>query len=448
MTEVLDPRYWVEAESGLFLPEPLLAPEQQAAVYPGNDAWLQLEQVNPYPPNSIINPGFEADTSGWTAVAGATITRVTGEKHSGLASLQVFVGTPLDATGTYYQVAAAADQWWHAGVWVKAPAGMTLSLHIWAPHTEGRTNFTGTGAWQFVMADALVGAGDSTILMYVKTNGAVSGTFYVDDAEFCSPPWTQIETTPDSGGIPNKTFALASTSTSPPTISTAQSVFGGSSLFANGLSAIETPDHADWDFGAGDFTVEGRYYITTARKAIFAKRESSTAGHSWEITMDAGSVSAQVISFYYSTTDDTSFQVQVDWSFTATLNVWYHIVVQRTGATLSCYVNGAKLASDYNIGSAVIRKSTSPLTVGGDRRSAGGNDFRGYSDELRISKGIARFSGASFTVPTAPYTRDQYTVLLMHFDGTDGQQVYTDSSGVPPTPFNPGSDPAWVEVER
>ena len=47
------------------------------------------------------------------------------------------------------------------------------------------------------------------------------------------------------------------------------------------------------------------------------------------------------------------------------------------------------------------------------------NNFLGYMDEVRFSKGIARYSGASYTVPTAQFVTDSYTKLLLHMDDTD-----------------------------
>lgn len=446
MTTVLDPRYWVEQESGLVVPEAAgLAAPQPSTIYPGNDAWLQLEQRSPYPANSIVNPGFEADTSGWTTTGGATISRTTAEKHSGAASLQVVVASPTDAAGAYYQVAAAEDQWWHGGVWVKAPAGLALSLHI-SPggETTARTDFVGTGAWQFVMADALMPTGSTFTRLYIKTNGAVSGTFYVDDAEIASPAWTQVETVPDSGGKANK--AVTSTVT-PPTLSTAQSVFGGSSLNCSGGTgrALSTPDHADFAFGAGDFTVEGRFYFTVIRKALFTQQNpTDQTDKSFEWTMDVMGAATPGFTVYLST--DGATWVQFDQAFTVVLNQWYHFALVRSGNLLMFFVDGTQIGASQNIGAITLWNSSQPVRLFGDAR-ASGNDFQGYVDEFRVSKGIARWT-SNFTVPSAPYTRDQYTALLMHFDGTDGQQVYADSSGVPPTPFDPGADPAWMEVER
>ena len=268
-----------------------------------------------------------------------------------------------------------------------------------------------------------------------------------------NPAWVHIEKVPPTAGIADKT--ITAQGANPPTTQNATSVFGGSSLLfpnANG-TALQTPDHADWNLGAGDFTIEGRYYMTVARKALFAQMTTAAIDCAWELTMDAMAVSTPGLTFYYSYVGGPGgatggFDVQIDRGFTANLNQWYHIAVVRTGGVIKMFVDGVQLgADDTSVASRALRDSAAPLTICGDARSAGGNDFRGYADELRISKGVARWT-ANFTPPAAAYTRDANTVLLMHCDGPNGGTAYTDSSGVAGAPFDPGTDPAWLEVER
>jgi Concanavalin A-like lectin/glucanases superfamily len=262
------------------------------------------------------------------------------------------------------------------------------------------------------------------------------------------PAWAHVETVPDSGGIPNKVIG---TTTNVPQISTTTSVFGGSSLLAGGSGyALSTPDHDDWTFGAGDFTVEGWFRWAVARKCMFAHLAVDNVEHGWEWTMDIMSSATPGFSFLASTAASPNlFDIQIDRAFTVTLNQWYHMAVVRLGTVIRQFVDGVQIGADYNIGTTAFRNAPPPLRILGDARGAGGgNDFNGYADELRISKGIARYTGSSFTVPTAPFVRDQYTVLLMHFDGPNGGTSFTDSSGVAGAPFDPGSDPAWMEVER
>jgi len=261
------------------------------------------------------------------------------------------------------------------------------------------------------------------------------------------PAWAMVETVPDSGGIPNKT--LTAQGVNPPSTQNATSVFGGSSLLFPSASgtAIQAPDSPDWFFGTGDFTIEGWWYTTLTRKCFLSQR--TPAGDvAWEFTADAMASANPGFTFYYCYTEPgTSFDVQWDNAYTLVTNTWQHYAVVRIGTVLKLFIQGVQLGADHNIASHPIRDSAGPLTVCGDNRSSGGNDFRGYADEIRISKGIARYT-SNFTVPTSPFTRDQYTVLLLHCDGPNGGTAYTDSSGVAGAPFDPGSDPAWMEVER
>jgi Concanavalin A-like lectin/glucanases superfamily len=258
------------------------------------------------------------------------------------------------------------------------------------------------------------------------------------------PAWVHIEKVPDAVGIPNK---VVSPTVNTPQTSTATSVFGGSSILMGGTGyALTTPDHADWDLGAGDFTIEGWFRIGVVRKALFAQIATNATDFAWEITMDTGTAGAPVLSFLYATGAGAAFDVEVDRPFSANVGQWYHIAVVRSGANLLFFIDGVQQGAAFNIGAAVIRNSAAPLRIGGDAKTTG-NDFNGYMDELRISKGIARYT-SGFTVPAAPFTRDQYTVLLMHSDGPNGGTSFVDSSGQAGAPFDPGSDPAWLEIER
>jgi hypothetical protein len=59
-------------------------------------------------------------------------------------------------------------------------------------------------------------------------------------------------------------------------------------------------------------------------------------------------------------------------------------------------------------------------------------NFDGWLKEFRISNGVARWT-SNFTPASAEYTPDQYTVLLLHMDGTNGSTVFTDSNSGPVT---------------
>jgi len=86
---------------------------------------------------------------------------------------------------------------------------------------------------------------------------------------------------------------------------------------------------------------------------------------------------------------------------TIPLNTWTHIAVQRTGSAWEVFINGIKDSATYtssgNLGTTV------PCYIGTAVDSPGNSrNFTGYIDEIRITKGIARYS-SNFSIPVSPY---------------------------------------------
>lgn len=112
-------------------------------------------------------------------------------------------------------------------------------------------------------------------------------------------------------------------------------------------------------------------------------------------------------------------------------DTWYHIEISSTDRTVSgttkLFVDGNEEISftdtlDYGSGQTSV-----PIILGADY-TGGGDGFRGYIDEFRVSTDIARHT-TTFTPPTAPYDNDGSTVLLLHFDGTNNSQTFEDDVG-------------------
>ena len=77
-----------------------------------------------------------------------------------------------------------------------------------------------------------------------------------------------------------------------------------------------------------------------------------------------------------------------------TAGVWAHIALVKSGATTTLYVNGVSKGTT----ASVPTSSAKSLVVGAD---AGGAPFAGYIEDLRITKGVARYV-SKFTPPSAP----------------------------------------------
>ena len=107
------------------------------------------------------------------------------------------------------------------------------------------------------------------------------------------------------------------------------------------------------------------------------------------------------------------------------INNWYHIAVTRTQSSgvTKIYVNGVERASATT---AVWNNASTYLRVGATNSST--NRFIGRIDQVRVSKGIVRWtSDFSGSLPTPPYSVDEYTKLLLYFSSV-ALQSYSEST--------------------
>jgi hypothetical protein len=94
-------------------------------------------------------------------------------------------------------------------------------------------------------------------------------------------------------------------------------------------------------------------------------------------------------------------------------DTWYHIALIFDGNAYKLYIDGSL---DLTITTSTSIGSSSEFNIG----VWGNNNWgfhKGYIDEIRVSKGIARWT-SSFTPPTSAYSSyDSYTKLMLHFPG-------------------------------
>jgi hypothetical protein len=106
----------------------------------------------------------------------------------------------------------------------------------------------------------------------------------------------------------------------------------------------------------------------------------------------------------------STFQNITESGTSGVLNQWQHIALVQNGGTIKLYHNGVEKAS----GSVA---STPTYDFGNQRGfniGVNSSSFRGYMDDLRISK-TARYT-AGFTPPATAHTNDADTVVLYHWD--------------------------------
>lgn len=178
-------------------------------------------------------------------------------------------------------------------------------------------------------------------------------------------------------------------------LDTAEKKFGSASLLLDGNSDyITAPDSADWAFGTGDFTIDmwtnvddpttsgveiliGQYVNNENRFFLYIFQGSlrflAESANNQFIFLDSGS---------------------------GTLSSgWNHVALVRSSNTWDIYYNGTSV--DSNTASDSMPDLSSLLYIGQEGNS--GSYFSGHIDELRVSKGVARWT-TDFTPPTEAYS--------------------------------------------
>jgi hypothetical protein len=207
-------------------------------------------------------------------------------------------------------------------------------------------------------------------------------------------------------------------------VNTAIKKFGAGSMVFDGTGDwLIGPSNPSASFESGDFTIEGWIYptvVTGTDRCIWETRSSgSDAGMVFFIDTNAK------LSTY------TSGAIRTVTSQSVVANTWQHIAICRASGVMTTYVNG--VASNTASYSSAI---TCPGAVRIGVRQDNAQPYTGYIDDLRITKGLARYR-YNFTPPTRAFstkggtqtlTADEdfeYTTLLLSGNGTNNQNNHT-----------------------
>jgi hypothetical protein len=253
--------------------------------------------------------------------------------------------------------------------------------------------------------------GDTYCLFHFDETDTIGNQVFDDVLESTPPGEVITRVLQPQGG--NATVANPG-----PSISTTQSVFGGSSLSAltSGWYLSAVSYNGDFQFGTGNFTVEcwARAETQTTAQGIFQFANNNTGLQN----SSTGSLAAAF------RTDGPGWRWYADGSRDATgspvTGTWYHIAIERVDGEVTFYVDGIGLAS----ATVTTALNFSSMAIGAFFSTS--FTLSGYVDEVRVSN-IARYNG-NFTVPTTAFTPDSNTKLLLHFNGADGSGLFEDDT--------------------
>ena len=199
-------------------------------------------------------------------------------------------------------------------------------------------------------------------------------------------------------------------------IDTAQKKFGTASILLDGTEDnVKVPTSEDFGFGTSNWCLEAfiRPNSVTGTQHIFDLRDASSTDTAPKLYLNGSTLHFGV------------GNSSVRSGGTLSTGTWYHVAVARQAGTTKLFLDGVELGTgadtnDYG--------STKPVVIGSDYQASPTEAFNGWIDEVRISKGAARFT-AAFTPTTGEYSSDLNTVLLLHSNGDDASTTFTDSSG-------------------
>jgi len=318
----------------------------------------------------------------------------------------------------YYIANAAATTWQVNAV----STGHTMTVNVWQHVALIRSGNTitaylnGTAGTSVTVAAGSIGTSGQLSLMCGSAaggqnfNGYMAGFRLVRESVVIPPaggptsPPTAIGFTPVLinflpaiyDASPGSLVATASSIRLPGAAYTTDTYqWAPTSMYFDGNTQL-TVTNADTvlQIGTADFTVEmwirpeARPVSTTAMMILDFRPTSSGAAYLVIYTLASGLI-------YY-----TVGTVNKIISTTAiSLSAWTHIAVVRSSGTTTLYLNGVQEGTPFADTFSYLSTANRPVIGGGGYRAADPK-FIGFMQDLRITIGVARYTGTSFTLPT------------------------------------------------
>ena len=286
----------------------------------------------------------------------------------------------------------------------EAIKGVSGSLGI---HSAGQTRLRLTGI-------TTVGVGNTITLF------DTDGTTELGSAVVASYDGTYLGVTGKQLGfeVLNARTAKTVTFNDDAQLDTTVKKFGTAALKLDGANdSISVPSSGDLGFGTNtDFTIEFWAYANTtglSSATLFDLRDNGTDAEGLSLAFRAaGEVDLRV---------GTTTAITGSGAGIAT-GVWKHYAVAREGTDTRLFVDGTQRGIKFS--DTTDYGSSKGIVFGADFDGAS-NNVTGWIDEVRIEKGVAKYT-ANFTAPTSAPTGDKDTKLLLHFDGTSGIKTTSD----------------------
>jgi hypothetical protein len=186
-------------------------------------------------------------------------------------------------------------------------------------------------------------------------------------------------------------------------ISTSVYKYGTGSLYFDGNGDnLSGPANPNLDMNTGNWTIECWVYVSSRTlnyPLIFGNNNGSYSAGALAITNSNADSASYNDKFFLAFYDVGTFVASGP---TNSLNTWYHLAVVRNGTNISMYRNGSSVISTTISAGITFNWGKLGSRVGGGNWDGAQSYFNGYIDDLRVTKGYARYT-ADFTPPTAAF---------------------------------------------
>jgi hypothetical protein len=265
-------------------------------------------------------------------------------------------------------------------------------------------------------------------VLYIGVGAGYNFTGYIDEFRVSKG----IARWVDDFTVPNDEYGQV-------VIANSQKKFGTGSAYFNGDGpCLTVPASNEWAFGTDNFTLECWVkFSSIATDECLIECNTDASNNCWHFRYDG--INKELIIYRYT---GSVFTISVSTPFNPSTNAWYHLAVERkalnnNSSDIAFFIDGVmKTGTDLTLEAGAWNGTFTPLVTSllriGDNFS-GATPLVGWIDELRISKGIARWT-TNFTPPNSEYKDmdilDSSTKLLIHFNGADGSMAnYTAETG-------------------
>lgn len=307
----------------------------------------------------------------------------------------VYFGSYLTYTQT--STAVPLNSWTHIA-WVRASGVETFYINGVSAGTATRSlNFSST------TGPRIAGSKDLTTNLYngfisdvriVKGTAVYTTTFTPPTTPLTAITNTSLLTNFTNAGILDNAMMNDLETVGNAQISTSVKKYGTGSMYFDGTGDyLFRPNSPLYDFGTGDFTLE-----------MWVYRNGSQTAYAGLVGFSVDSGNGLILGF-----GNADNKLRVIWNNAQTIlastamtnTTWTHVALVRSGATVTCYQDGTSVGTS-NISTSAMPFTGAGMVIGRLVTNTDNYYFNGYIDDLRITKGVARYT-TTFTPPTAAF---------------------------------------------